>query len=371
MVTNTLTKNKMKPMMPRADSHTSVCSDPALEKKISFRRAMSRKSPGGSKRTHKTDSSPRVEQQRHQHQQQDEQQAAGQSQQCCRRVHFPSTVAQVVGYVPSVEEMTADERLAAFMNSHDLQRTRLDAKHVTRHYRSKDTQVIQQIDEAYAKAVGISCSFLANKTSKGIDDDCSTSQDSTTEADSYERFMREGVKQIAEEFLTQWACKKVSGRGLERYTSAKHRAERAEFAIQSRRAVLRLTTSPDITTDQIAGFYEEYARSATVYARMTGEADANAAIHAVQAMNHAAAKKVPAAAATTRGKVGIEEEGGGHAATQKRSTCESEITPQAAKKASFDRKELLLQAKQQSSSARLLVHQLGKATKRLDSFVSI
>jgi len=63
----------------------------------------------------------------------------------------------------------------------------------------------------------------------------------------------------------------VSGasRGLERY----HQPERLEFAAEARSALLRVASQ--VSADELAVFYSEYSKSAALYARFCGQADAH------------------------------------------------------------------------------------------------
>jgi hypothetical protein len=54
----------------------------------------------------------------------------------------------------------------------------------------------------------------------------------------------------------------------------------AEYANEARAAVLRMCRSEQISSDQLASYYAEYAKSATVYSRLIGHADYIASIDA-------------------------------------------------------------------------------------------
>ena len=167
-----------------------------------------------------------------------------------RHIRFATMEAEVVGYVPMRSDLTADEVRDTWLSTSEYQGIRLGAKFLTKDVRARDKELVSGIDEAYARALHLACS-LSDEDYDDVIQDCSSQ---TT-------------------CLKPWCERNISARGLERYTSKKHRYERSEYAVETREAVLRLAQSSEVTEEELSLFYREYARSAALYARFCGQAD--------------------------------------------------------------------------------------------------
>lgn len=167
-----------------------------------------------------------------------------------KTVRFAPVESQVVCCVPTRASLGEEEVQETWWSSTEYQGIRLGAKFLTRDVRKRDKHLIKGIEEAYARALHLAC---------------------TLSDEDYEHLMLECANQVG--CMWGWCDRNLSARGLERYTSQKHRFERAEFAEETRAAVLRLSANASVTIEQLAVFYKEYARSAAIYARFCGEAD--------------------------------------------------------------------------------------------------
>ena len=184
-----------------------------------------------------------------------------------RKVRFSASMSQVVATIDHRDDLTDKEKEAIYMSPDNVQQIRDDAKFVTKYFRSRTKEYIEEIDQAY-------CSSLTLATNH-------FSQEEFTE------LLRDGNPKLEEAAapLNNWCSKaKVSGRGLERYCSQKQRAERGAFAADCRQAVLRLACNPGVGCEDVATFYNEYARSCTLFARMMGQQDEEAAKEACRQM---------------------------------------------------------------------------------------
>jgi hypothetical protein len=283
-------------------------------------------------------------------------------------VRFADPIDRVVGHVVTRGEMTAEERSGAYLTQADMHKIRSDAKFVTRYYAAREAGTIRQIDRAYASIMEMSLSFESDR--------------------QYEEYLRRDTLEEAGGFH-EWCRKKISSRGLERYTSLKHRRERTEFASEARKAVLRLATNPSVPREDVALFYYEYARSATLLARLMGEADRVAALEAARKMKslpkkdgrNKSRKTTPVEETTEEAKeektpvqepqqqqqqgemTSVQEEEGQAEEEEEANNPIQDGLRQLEKQLSsksFDRRALLLSARDQSSSARLLCSELGK-----------
>lgn len=148
------------------------------------------------------------------------------------------------------DELSEEEIRETWWSSTEYHGIRLGAKFLTKEIRKHDRESIVGIEEAYARALHLACTL--------------------SDAD-YEEMMADCRGQAI--CMQAWCDRKISPRGLERYTSAKHRVDRAEFADETRAAVIRLARTGTVSADQLSVFYKEYARSAAIFARFCGEAD--------------------------------------------------------------------------------------------------
>lgn len=275
-----------------------------------------------------------------------------------RKVRFSATMSEVVCIVDHRDDLTAQEKNELYMSAENVQQIREDAKFVTKYFRSRSKEVIAEIDQAY----------------------CASLELATKDYISREEFMfslldDNSELQEAAATLNAWCSKtKVSGRGLERYCSAKQRAERGAFAAECRSAVLRLCGNKGVGSEDIANFYHEYARSCTLFSRMMGQQDQAAAQEAYLQM----ARKAKALAKQKEGNL-----------MQIHDIVVDPLAPRASdmlqpqdivlpslvedttlgntahSRRSFDRRQLMALSKQHSSSARLLVERLSVGSNRV------
>jgi hypothetical protein len=173
-----------------------------------------------------------------------------------RKLRFAPKISEVVCSVPCINELTADEKCAIFWRPNEFKAIRMSAKLVTRDIRKDGQHEITKLDDAFAAALR-----LCNMTDSDLDALLKSPSDHT-------------------QSLEAWCSGRNNGRGLERYVSAIHRFKRAEYANEARAAVLRMCRSEQISSDQLASFYAEYAKSASVYSRLIGHADYIACIDA-------------------------------------------------------------------------------------------
>jgi hypothetical protein len=173
-----------------------------------------------------------------------------------RKLRFAPKISEVVCYVPCVNELTYDEKRAVFWTPSEFKGIRLSAKLVTRDVRKAGQEEITELEDAFATALR-----LCNMTDFDLDALLKSPSGHTKS-------------------LEVWCSGKNNGRGLERYVSAVHRFKRAEYANEARAAVVRMCRSEQITSDQLASFYAEYGKSASVYSRLIGHADQVACIDA-------------------------------------------------------------------------------------------
>jgi hypothetical protein len=147
-------------------------------------------------------------------------------------------------------DLSIDEIQDSWWSAKEYHGIRLGAKFLTKDIRSRDKDLVTGIDEAYARALHLACS-LSDEDFDDLVADCSSQS----------------------LCLAPWCARNLSARGLERYTSKKHRFERSEYATETRAAVLRLAQNKNVSANDLSVFYKEYARSAALYARFCGQAD--------------------------------------------------------------------------------------------------
>ena len=158
--------------------------------------------------------------------------------------------ADIVGTVPTRNEISLEEREKIWWTAAEYHGIRLGAKFITKDIRKREKSLVHGIEEAYARALHLACTLSDSE---------------------YELLMKNCMAQAV--CMKPWCKRELSARGLECYTSHKHRYERAEFAEETRVAVLRLARTKTATEDQLSIFYKEYARSAAIFARFCGEVD--------------------------------------------------------------------------------------------------
>jgi hypothetical protein len=172
-----------------------------------------------------------------------------------RKLSFAPKISEVVCFIPCVHELTYDEKRAVYWTPSEFKGIRLSAKLVTRDVRKGSQQEIAELEAAFATALS------SNMTDSDLDTLLKSPSGHTKS-------------------LEAWCSGQNNGRGLERYVSAIHRFKRSEYANEARAAVVRMCRSEQITSDQLASFYAEYAKSASVYSRLIGHADEIASIDA-------------------------------------------------------------------------------------------
>jgi hypothetical protein len=173
-----------------------------------------------------------------------------------RKLRFAPQISEVICSVPCVHDLTYDEKRAVFWTPNEFKGIRMSAKLVTRDIRKDGQQEITDLEDAFATALR-----LCNMNDSDLDTLLKSPSGHTKS-------------------LEVWCSGRNNGRGLERYVSAIHRFKRAEYTNEARAAVLRMCRSEQISSDQLASFYSEYAKSATVYSRLIGHADYIACIDA-------------------------------------------------------------------------------------------
>ncbi|GAX11766.1 hypothetical protein FisN_7Lh147 [Fistulifera solaris] len=167
-------------------------------------------------------------------------------------VRFRPNEADIVGTVPLRKDITEDEKRQIWWTAAEYQGIRLGAKFITKDLRKREKSLVRGIEEAYARALHLACTLSDGE---------------------YELLMKNCASQAL--CMKSWCARDLSARGLECYTSHKHRYERAEFAEETRVAVLKLARTKTATEDQLSVFYKEYARSAAIFARFCGEIDSH------------------------------------------------------------------------------------------------
>jgi hypothetical protein len=173
------------------------------------------------------------------------------------RVHFNPTICEVVCEVMSREDFSEEDRRDLFLTISDMNQIKNDAKNITTYFRLKDNDSVIALDKVYMDSIRRSTTFNAY--------------------DEFLGFIQNQDHQLetVAELLIPWCRKsKVSGRGLERYCSQKQRRERQAFSSECRAAVVRLSKSDAVSSDDVAKFYHEFSRGNTIYARLMGHADA-------------------------------------------------------------------------------------------------
>lgn len=165
-------------------------------------------------------------------------------------VRFRPDEAVIVGTVPTRTEISEEERKETWWSAAEYHGIRLGTKFITKDIRKREKGLVHGIEEAYARALHLACTLSDGE---------------------YELLMNNCTAQAL--CMKPWCEREISARGLECYTSKKHRYERAEFAEETRVAVLKLAKTKTATEDQLSIFYKEYARSAAIFARLCGEVD--------------------------------------------------------------------------------------------------
>jgi hypothetical protein len=166
-----------------------------------------------------------------------------------RRVHFAREPPQVAPVV-SRRDMSEEEFQQRYWTPEEFETIKTSARLATRDIVKYNKRGVNLIDSVYKSVVSLTNS---------LDDE------------QLEALMND-PSELARS-LHAWQSRAV-GRGLEKYASLVHREDRAEVAEESRCSVLSFTQSARVNFDEVASFYKEQARSAALYARLVGEADA-------------------------------------------------------------------------------------------------
>jgi hypothetical protein len=256
------------------------------------------------------------------------------------RVHFNPTISEVVCEVMSLEDFTEEERRDLFLTISDMNQIKNDAKYITKYFRLKDNDSVIALDKVYMDSIRRSTTFKTH--------------------DEFLGFIQNNDQQLAivAESLLPWCRKsKVSGRGLERYCSQKQRRERQAFSSECRAAVVRLSKSESVSSDDVAKFYHEFSRGNTIYARLMGHADEQQAEKV--SFNERIEKKSllkSAVAERQMASTTLDQQTLPFVGFKKTLSQENLQKPNIFSQVSLplDRRKLLLISKQQSSSAKLL-----------------
>jgi len=172
-----------------------------------------------------------------------------------RRVVQFASVVQIVSLVPSRDDYTDTEKSELYWMATDIQTIRTRAKLQTLEIRKHQQEtVFSTIDRVY-----ISVQQLA--------------QTAIAESDVQEVLNSNWVTEQAQTFRS-WCVEAAAGRGLERYVSSKHRANRTNNTAQARRVVLELSRAGQASPVEISTAYRLCTRPALIFARIAGEADA-------------------------------------------------------------------------------------------------
>jgi hypothetical protein len=170
-----------------------------------------------------------------------------------RRVRFASGRPQVMAKILRRSDMSEDELERRYWMPSEFVTIKTKAKLATREVMKRNKSGIDLIESVYVKTV---------KLANSLDDE------------QLEKWMK-NPSDLAR-VLQPWQARDV-GRGLEKYVSRVHREERVDDVEECRHVVLTLLQEPHADPDEIASIYRKHARSAAFYARIVGEADAQAA----------------------------------------------------------------------------------------------
>lgn len=171
-----------------------------------------------------------------------------------RVVQFASTV-QIVSLVPARDDYTDSEKSELYWMAPDIQTIRTRAKLQTLEIRKHQQETIfSTVDRVYTSAQQLA-------------------QTAITESDVQGVLNSPWVTDHAQTFRP-WCLEAAAGRGLERYVSSKHRADRTNNTAQARRVVVELSQAGQASPLEISTAYRLYTRPALIFARIAGEADA-------------------------------------------------------------------------------------------------
>ena len=258
-----------------------------------------------------------------------------------RHVHFPSVEADVVCIVKPRDDLTADEMGDIWWTSAEFNGIRLGAKYLTKDVRTRDKALVAGIEECYARALHLSCS-LSDQDFEDLVINCK----------------RQAV------CLRPWCERSLSARGLERYTSRKHRYDRTEYAMETRAAVLRLAKNNTVSQEELSVFYQEYSRSALLYARFCGEADRSAAKDHQRSNSTSRRRNRTTSSSMTSSAAPSSD-----ASVPTESSSESTASSCAALPVSMETRRDILQKSQEHSRGRLLVQELSQ--RRLEATTAV
>jgi len=166
-------------------------------------------------------------------------------------VRFAPEVDRVVATVPALKDLSGKELRQIYWVPDEMQTIRICAKLTMRDVRRNHRKEIARIDDFYSMA-----QHLARTLSE----------------DNFETMM--GDPSGYAETLRNWCSNDISGRGLERYVSARLQEERGEHISAARNSVVRMSADPKVSADELAKKYKELTRTSEIYARIWGVADA-------------------------------------------------------------------------------------------------
>lgn len=168
-----------------------------------------------------------------------------------RRVRFPSDPSHLVDPVPSFEDMLPEDKEERYWSPAEYNKIKESARLATLLIMKNSNHDIDLIETVYTT---VSC-LATILDDEGFD---AVSIDPSKLSHHLKAWHESGI-----------------GRGLEKYVSSTHRLDRSEVAEDSRNAVLSLSQNPAMDADDIAHVYQKMVRSAALYARVIGEADAS------------------------------------------------------------------------------------------------
>lgn len=166
-----------------------------------------------------------------------------------RRVRFATELCSAIT-VPSLSQMSKEERQHRYWQESEFLALKASAKMAVHDITTYNRKAVDLIDSLYSYVVCLSDSLDDDEFSLLISDPSDLAR-----------------------ALQSWQSRSV-GRGLEKYVSSVHREQRYDAVEESRSTVLSLANLTCIDADEVALSYNEQARSATLYARLVGMADA-------------------------------------------------------------------------------------------------
>ena len=176
-----------------------------------------------------------------------------------RRVQFAFEGLAQVRYVESHRNMTNQEWTNTWWSKSEFQAIKLSAKFASDTIRIDSKKSIGRIDDLHTASIRLSSALDSKKAVR--------------------KFMKRPLKysEAEAEEISEWAVKRGTGRGLEKYISDRHSVDRVEIARMARKNVVFMSQRQKSRPDKIASYYRDYSQSCKIYARFMGEADAIAA----------------------------------------------------------------------------------------------